>query len=73
MFFFWFWFFFFIFFFFIYFFNFFYEDSLHDEKEKTLASAGCVLEELKVSLIPEKMEIIHELDKGNSPRGIVKT
>ena len=31
-----------------------------------------MLEELKVSLIPDKMEIVHELEKGNSPRGIVK-
>ena len=54
---------------FFYFYN---EDAFHDEKEKTLASAGCMLEELKVSSIPEKMEIVHELEKGNSPRGIVR-
>ena len=29
------------------------EDTLHDEKERTVASAGYALEELKVSLIPE--------------------
>ena len=31
-----------------------------------------MLKELKVSLIPEKIEIVHELEKGNSPRGTVK-
>ena len=31
-----------------------------------------MLEKLKVSLIPEKIEIVHEHEKGNSPRGIVK-
>ena len=31
-----------------------------------------MLEGLKVSLIPEKMEIVHELEKGNSPWGIIK-
>ena len=48
-----------------------YEDAFHDE-ERTVASADYMLEELKVSLIPDKMEIVHELEKGNSPRGIVK-
>ena len=37
----------------------FYEDILNDKKERTVASARCVLEELK------KMEIVHELEKGN--------
>ena len=31
-----------------------------------------MLEEVKASLIPEKMEIVHELEKGNSPKGIVQ-
>ena len=38
-----------------------------------MASADCVHEKLKVSLVAEKIQIIHKLKKANSPRGIVKT
>ena len=37
-----------------------YEDALNNKKERTVASADCVL------------EIVHELEKGNSPRVNIK-
>ena len=56
-------------FFFVFVLLFFYEDAFHDDKERIVAFADCMLEELKVSLIPEMMENFHEFEKENSPKG----